>query len=270
MMKSFKIALLLALMLPVVADVSAARPSSTSSFKSGFSSGKSSSASPSRSSSSKSGGFGSFGGRSSTPAPAPRTPDAAPARSGGFGAFGASAPRQDSSATPQKSDSALSQRLSKGDAQANAIRTYDERKAAEAARNAPPPVPAAPSYAGNGGAQPGYNGPQPSYGPAPAPIIINNGNGGSGFGNIVTGFLLGRAMSPSHAHAGSYPGTVAGTAPAGTVAAPPGGNSFFMSVLRTFAWLAIIALVGWGLYFGWKFLRRGSAPSRANYSFDRN
>jgi len=265
MMKSFKIALLLALMLPVVADVSAAaRPSSSSSFKSGFSSGKSSSASPSRSSSSKSGGFGSFGGRSSTPAPAPRQPDAAPAKSGGFGSFG--------TATPQKSDSALSQRLSKGDAQANAMRTYDERKAADAARNAPPPVPAAPSYAGNGGAQPGYNGPQPSYGPAPAPIIINNNNGGSGFGNIVTGFLLGRAMSPSHAHAGGYPGagTVAGTAPAGTVAAPPGGNSFFMSVLRTFAWLAIIALVGWGLYFGWKFLRRGSAPSRANYSFDRN
>lgn len=266
MMKSFKIALLLALMLPVVTDVSAAaRPSNSSSFKSGFSSGKSSSASPSRSSSSKSGGFGSFGSRSSTPAPAPRAPDAAPARSGGFGSFGASAPRQDSTATPQKSDSALSQRLSKGDAQANAMRTYDERKAAEAARNAPAPapVPAAPSYAGNGGAQPGYNG--PGYGPAPAPIIINNGNGGSGFGNIVTGFLLGRAMSPSHAQA--YPGTVGST---GTVAAPPGGSSFFMSVLRTFAWLAIIALVGWGLYFGWKFLRRGSAPSRANYSFDRN
>ncbi|UUZ53810.1 hypothetical protein LP419_35290 [Massilia sp. H-1] len=34
---------------------------------------------------------------------------------------------------PQKSDSALSQRLSKGDAQSNAIRTYDERKAAEQA-----------------------------------------------------------------------------------------------------------------------------------------
>lgn len=268
MMKSFKIALLLALMLPVVTDASAfSGPSKSSSFKSGFSSGKSSSASSSRTSSSSKGGFGSFGSRSSTSStPAPKTPDAAPAKSGGFGAFGGS------SATPQKSDSALSQRLSKGDAQANAIRTYDERKAAEAARNAPPPapVPSAPSYAGNGGAQPGYNGPQPSYGPAP--IIINNGNGNSGFGNIVTGFLLGRAMSPSHAHAGNYPGTVASGVPAGTgaVAAPPGGNSFFMSVLRTFAWLAIIALVGWGLYFLWKFLRRGSDSSRANYSFDRN
>lgn len=257
MMKSFKIALLLALLLPVVTDVAAdSRPSKSSSFKSGFSSGKSSSASPSRS-------FGSFGSRSSTPAPRP--PDAAPARSGGFGSFGSSAPRQDSAATPQKSDSALSQRLSKGDAQANAMRTYDERKAAEQARNAPPapPVQPAPSY-NNGGAQ-------PNYGPSPAPIIINNGNSGGGFGNIVTGFLLGRAMSPSHAHANNYPGTAAtnGQANPGAVAQPSGGG-FFTSVLRTFAWLLIIAVIGWAVYFGWKFLRRGRAPSQANYSFDRN
>jgi hypothetical protein len=79
-------------------------------------------------------------------------------------------------------------------------------------------------------------------------------------------------MSPSHAQASGYPGTVAGV-PAGTgavSAAPPGGSSFFMSVLRTFAWLLILAVVGWALYFGWKFLRRGRAPSQANYSFDRN
>lgn len=264
-MKSFKIALLLALMLPVVTDVTAAtRPSKSSSFKSGFSSGKSSSASPSRSSSPSGGGFGSFGSRSSTPAPRPPALAPAPSR-GGFGSFGGSAPHQDNAAVPQKSDSALSQRLSKGDAQSNAIRTYDERKAAEQARNAPPPAPVqpAPSYGGNGGAQPGY-------GPAPAPIIINNGNHGSGFGNIVTGFLLGRAMSPSHAHANGYPGTAGVPASTGAVAAPPGGSSFFMSVLRTFAWLLIIAVVGWALYFGWKFLRRGSAASQANYSFDRN
>jgi len=259
MLKSFKIALLLALMLPVVTDVSAqSRPSKSSSFKSGFSSGKSSSASSSRN-------FGSFGSRSS--APAPRAPDAAPARSGGFGAFGGSA-----APAPKQSDSALSQRLSQGDAKANAMRTYDERKAAEQARTAPPPVPAqpAPSYAGNGNAQPGYGGPQPGYGGSQAPIIINNNNGGGGFGSLVTGFLLGRAMSPSHAQASGYPGTVAGVPGTAVQAAPPGGSSFFMSVLRTFAWLAIIALVGWALYFGWKFLRRGSEPSRANYSFDRN
>jgi hypothetical protein len=150
--------------------------------------------------------------------------------------------------------------LSKGDSQANALRTLDERKAAEQARNAPPPAPMqpVPSYGGNGGAQPGYG---------PAPIIINNGNGNSGFGNIVTGFLLGRAMSPSHAQVNGYPGAGGNN---GAAAAPPGGGSFFMSVLRTFAWLLIIAVVGWALYFGWKFLRRGSAPSSANYSFDRN
>ncbi|UUZ48222.1 hypothetical protein LP420_35860 [Massilia sp. B-10] len=87
----------------------------------------------------------------------------------------------------------------------------------------------------------------------------------------MTGFLLGRAMSPSHAHANGYPGTAGVLSHyTGAVAAPPGGSSFFMSVLRTFAWLLIIAVVGWALYFGWKFLRRGSAPSQANYSFDRN
>ena len=276
MMKPFKIALL-ALMLPVLTDVAAqSKPSKSSSFKSGFSSGKSTPASNNRS-------FGSFGGRSATP---PRAPSAEPRKSGGFGSFGGSAPRNDGAAAPaaRKSDSALSQGLGKGDAQANALRTLDQRRAAEQARNAPAPVPAGPApsdprYGNNTASNNGNYGGNSSSGnyggnggyhqPTSAPIIINNGNNNGGLVNVITGFLLGRATSASHAQTNGYPGAVT---PAGTVASAPApsGGGFFTSLLRTFAWLAILATIGWLLYFGWKFLRRGRAPSQANYSFERN
>ncbi|MES2743600.1 MAG: hypothetical protein V4754_21980 [Pseudomonadota bacterium] len=257
-MKSIQIALLLALLLPVVADVQAdSRPSRSSSFKGGFSSQR---AAP----------------------PPSRSRDAAPgptqsAKRGGFGAFGQAAPRQGGSEpdratgpapAPQKSDSALSQRLGQGNAEANALRTLDARRAAEQAANPPrdsrlPNGPAANGGLGGLGGPGGQGGPMP----APAPVIVQQSGGGGGIGNIITGFLLAKAMSPSHAGNNAYPGRVdnGGVATAG---AASGG--FGMTVLRTLAWLAIVATIAWLMYFGWKFLRRGKAPSTANYSFERN
>ncbi len=251
-MKSIQIALLLALLLPVAAQVQAdSRPSKSSSFKGGFSSQR---ATPPVS-------------RNRDPAPAP----APAAKRGGFGSFGQAAPRQGGSEpdggaapAPQKSDSALSQRLSQGNAEANALRTLDARRAAEQAANAPRNGPAGNNGLGGQGAP---TPPVPAPVPAPAPVIVQQG-GGSGIGNIITGFLLAKAMSPSHAGNNGYPGRVGNGGVAGQDAA--GGGSFGMTVLRTLAWLAILATIGWLIYFGWKFLRRGKAPSTANYSFERN
>lgn len=228
--------------------------------------------------------------------------------SGGFGSFGNAPARQDgaSQALPQKSGSVLSQRLDKSNAEANALRTLDARRAAEQAANAPRdirPVPSAqPSngqygtnnagqysgnnagqYGGNNAGQYGNNN-AGQYGgnrsgqyngtPMPAPIVVPQNNG---MGNAILGFLLGRSMSNSHANS-AYPsnpnnaGMAASTradSPAAAAEAPR-ERSLGMSLLRTFVWLVILSVVAWLAYFGWKFLRRGKAPSTANYSFDRN
>jgi hypothetical protein len=290
-MKSIQIALLLALFLPVAAEVSAdSRPSKSSSYKSGFSSQKSSSTSSNRSSSSSSATSG---------------------RNGGFGSFGNSAPRQERQAMPQRSDSALSQSMNKSNAQSNALRTLEARRAAQEAARAPKemqPVPAGPLPAngqsgqygnndsrrsadngqrnsggnsgyGSGGYNGGYNG-----GGMPAPVIVQQN---SGLVNMITGFLLAKATSSNQPRSNtnnSYPnnGSSSGAVSSDNsgMAAAAGANgipvqsqpksSWGMAILRTMAWLAILAVLGWLVYFGWKFLRRGKAPSTANYSFERN
>jgi hypothetical protein len=40
--------------------------------------------------------------------------------------------------------------------------------------------------------------------------------------------------------------------------------------MSTFMWLLVLATIGWLIYFGWKRLRRGKAPSAANYTFERD
>ena len=136
--KCFHALLVLSLLLPLAHGMAGASPSGSGSgsFKSGFSSQRSSpSASPSPSPSK--GGFGSFGKRSSSSSSA--SPADAPSRagSGSFGSFGRAAP-----ADTRRSDSALSQKLDRDAAAARALRTLDERRAAQAARdaarNAPP------------------------------------------------------------------------------------------------------------------------------------
>ena len=139
-----------------------------------------------------------------------------------------------------------------------------------------------PQYGGAGNGQnPQYGGAQPQggysgqYGNQSAPIIVRDNNN-NGLGNAMLGFLLGRSMSNSHANTNQgYGGSVATTGQVGTSSATVNApareeGSFFGSLLRVFAWLVILAVVGWLLYFGWKFLRRGKAPSTANYTFERD
>lgn len=244
MLKSYNVALVLALLLPLahVGTVDA-RPSSSSSFKSGFSSQRPSSPSKPSYSSAKSSGtsFGSFSRRSAPP-------DAAPQQNkspGGFGSFGRGA------ATPQKSDSALSRKLDRNTAEANALRTLDARRQAQAdaARDTRP----VPGYEQGRSA--------PTYAPPPVqqqqpPVIVRQD---SGLGHVIAGAMIANASRGAHANNNGYAG---GTAPA-----PSGGGTSFLGVFLT---LCVLALIGWGVYFAWRRLRRGREAKKPNYSFERN
>lgn len=253
MLKSYNVAFVLALVLPL-AHVGAvdAKPSSSSSFKSGFSSQRSSSPSRPSYSSAKSSGtsFGSFSrsrsASSSDAAPAPAQPSRS---SGGFGAFGRG------SATPQKSDSALSQKLDRNTSEANALRTLDARRQAQAdAARDTRPVP---------GYEQGRN--APTYAPPPVqqqqpPVIVRQD---SGLGHVIAGAVIANASRGAHANNNGYPGGYAG----GAAPAPSGGGMSFLGVFLT---LCVLALIGWGLYFAWRRLRRGREAKKPNYSFERN
>ena len=281
-MKRFQLALILALIIPLggnaLATTSPSHSGTSSSYKSGFSSQKSS-----RSTSNKQ-KFGSFNSKpaSAAPAPAPANASPAPASRGTFGAFGNSAnPAPDGQAPQSAGRSALSRDLQQSQSQANALNTLDAR------RNA---------ANGNGGqALPPLNdrvpgvdrAPQQPYGPAPvpygqqqpytqAPVIVQQ-SGNSGLGAAFMGFMLGRSMNAS-AHQGYYPsnGAANNTANGATVqqngsapAAP--AASFGSTVLRTFAWLVLLGVIGWAIYFVVRALKRGkSRRSGANYSFERD
>lgn len=279
MLKSHQFACVLSLMLALAHPGSAdARPSSgsssshsssssrssSSSFKSGFSSQRSapapsyasskSSAAPA--SSGRSGGFGSFGRRPASDAAPGGTPDAAPApsrSSGGFGSFGAGRP------APQKSDSALSQDLGRKAAEANALRTLDARRQAQAdtARDTRP----VPGYeqGGQGHAAPGY---VPPVAPQQqAPVVVRQD---SGLGHVVAGAVLANAMRGAHANNGGYPGNYGNT---GGRPGHGGGGSSFLGLFMT---LCVLALVAWGVYFLWRRLRRARDAKKPNYSFKEN
>ena len=287
MLKSHQFACVLSLMLALAHTGSAdARPSSSSSshsssshssssrsssssFKSGFSSQRSSSA-PSYASSkssaapASSGGFGSFGRRPASAAGSSNdgpggTADAAPApsrSSGGFGSFGGGRP------APQKSDSALSQQLGNKAAEANALRTLDARRQAQAdAARDTRPVP---------GYEQGRQGQgAPGYGPMPqqqAPVVVRQD---SGLGHVVAGAVLANAMRGAHANNGGYPGNYGNTGGygnAGSHAGHGGGTSF----LGLFMTLCVLALLAWGVYFMWRRLRRARDAKKPNYSFKEN
>lgn len=247
MLKSYNVAFVLALVLPL-AHVGAvdAKPSSSSSFKSGFSSQRSPSPKPSYSSAKSSGtSFGSFSRRSAPPDAAPQ-----PSRSsGGFGSFGRG------SATPQKSDSALSQKLDRNTSEANALRTLDARRQAQAdaARDTRP----VPGYEQGRSA--------PTYAPPPVqrqqpPVIVRQD---SGLGHVIAGAMIANASRGAHANNNGYPGGYAG----GASSTPSGGGTSFLGVFLT---LCVLALIGWGMYFAWRRLRRGREAKKPNYSFERN
>jgi hypothetical protein len=257
MLKTYQVAFMLSLLVPLVhVDAADARPSTSSSFKGGFSSQRSSPASST--SSSKSGGFGSFSRR-------PASSDAsvqAPKRSGGFGSFGSAA------ATPQKSDSALSQHLNRNASEANALRTLDARRQAQAdAARDTRPVP---------GYEPGASGQQaPSYAPPPAypqpqpqaPIIVRQD---SGLGHVIAGAVLANAARGAHANGNSgYPGAYPST-PAGGTMAPAPGRTGGVSFFGLFLTLCMLALAGWIVYFVWRRMRRAREAKKPNYSFERN
>jgi hypothetical protein len=261
MLKSYNVAFVLALLLPL-AHVGAAdaKPSSSSSFKSGFSSQRSSAPSKPSYSSAKSSGtsFGSFSRRSSSSSSSP--PDAAPPppsrSSGGFGAFGRG------SAAPQKSDSALSQKLDRNTSEANALRTLDARRQAQAdAARDTRPVPGYEQGA-SGRNAPAYA-PPPVQQPQP-PVIVRQD---SGLGHVIAGAVIANAARGAHANNNGYPGGYPSTNGAGTGSAAPAGGTSFLGVFMT---LCVVALIGWGVFFLWRRLRRGREAKKPNYSFERN
>lgn len=228
-----------------------AHQSKSASFKGGFSSQRQQSAQPSRQQSAppvqrsqgRSGGFGSFGG--------------APARNG------------------QASDSALSRRLDKNASEANALRTLDERRAAQqgAGRDTRP----VPGYEERQAAAPAgvpmpAPMPAPMQIPAPAPVIVRQD---SGIGQVATGYVLGRMANGGGSsngaqnlpNVGGYPGKIVGTA---TVDQAPAGRSFFGGVLHLLMWLIAAAAIFWLGYFAFRRLRRRRAANQPNYTFERN
>jgi hypothetical protein len=97
--------------------------------------------------------------------------------------------------------------------------------------------------------------------PSSAPVIVQQGN--SGVGNMIAGFLLGRAMSGEHSRQHEYRRRPDFDKPAIST----GGVLY--ALMRVLAWLLIVAIAATGVYFIWKYLRRGRAPSTANYAFER-
>lgn len=214
----------------------------------------------------------------------------------------------------------MSRDVDRSAAEANALRTLDQRRNAANNQPLPPlndtlrqpqPQPQPPSSVYRA---PGYPAPGPGYQQQPS----GNGNG---LMAGVLGFMLGRAMSQSNqpvshpttngsqqtqtqqqpgaagpvpapamadgAVVGGMPGLGDTAAPAATasVSVPPvaatapqpgaamlpaaaPAQSFMASVLRWFAWLSVISVLGWAcVYSVRKFRRLRAAP---NYSFERN
>lgn len=281
-MKVLQIALIAALLCApgghALAEANAAKYSGTSSFKSGFSSQKNNSSknnSPKAAPGKNNSSFGSFGARQRDAAAAPASPATpAPAadagsqaaKRGGFGAFGSGAASAPPSAPGQ---SAMGKDLAQSQAQAQALKTLDERRAAA---NAPAPLPPLDNRVpGAGQSAP----PPPNYGPQPynQPPVVLQQSGGNGMGAAILGFMLGRATA-SHAsgNQGYYPANAVPGNPGAGAVPQPGQHppaSFGGTVLRIFAWLLVLGVIGWLIYFALRFFKRGTARGNANYSFER-
>jgi hypothetical protein len=166
----------------------------------------------------------------------------------------------------------LSQKLNKNTAEANALRTLDARRQAQAdAARDTRPVPGfehgasgqqAPSYA----PPPVYPQPQPQ---PQAPIVVRQD---SGLGHVIAGAVLANAARGAHANGNNgYPGAYPSTPGGGTMApAPAPARSGGMSFFGLFVTLCMLALAGWIVYFAWRRLRRARDAKKPNYSFERN
>lgn len=285
-MKSTYFAVLLSFSLLFSCDLSAeARPASShSGTSSGFK-----------------GGFSSQKGNYGRSAPAPSPPPAQRSGPGFFGkAGGADAPPPQ----PSRSGSALSRDMEQNAAQANALKTLDARRNAQAAANNPPlpPLRDPVMRPQQPGQAPVYN--QPGYAqqnlPPQQPIIVQQPN--NGFMSGVVGFMLGRAMS--HPQPVYYPQNNGGQGNGGNNGGNGGGNggdwdsgqnttlagstgatgaaamtpvpqaapapSFGATVLRTFVWLALVSGLVWLVIYTVRKLRRLRSANAAHYSFERN
>jgi hypothetical protein len=184
----------------------------------------------------------------------------------------------------------MSRKLDRQNAEANALRTLDERRQAQAGRDAARPVP---GYGQPAGAQPdnsrmpppnGYgSGPAwvPAPAPAQAPIIVRQD---SGLGHVVAGAMIARSASNAHANnnsgGGYYPapsgggGDLAAQAGANGVdtaaGARAGSGSVLGAIFRTILWLLVLALAGWAAYYAWKRVKSRREANKPNYSFERN
>jgi len=263
-------ALALALLLPSAHGLADPRPSK--SFKSGFSSQRSSAPSSSR-----------------APSAAPR---------GGFGSFGRGAAPPDA----RRSDSALSRKLDREASEARALRTLDERRAAQAARNAPPQYDQGPRS--QPGYQPGYQqGPQPGYQQRNQPDYGSYqhqvpARRDSGLGPLIAGAVIGNMAANAHANARNNGqsqsqsqapapmepstwnggvGNVNGAAPAATggstaqapseaAKAPARGGSLFGTLFT----LALLVAIVWGAFVLVRRVRGKRKADKPTYSFERN
>jgi hypothetical protein len=263
-------ALALALLLPSAHGLADPRPSK--SFKSGFSSQRSSSSSS-------------------------RAPSAAPR--GGFGSFGRGAAPPDA----RRSDSALSRKLDRDASASRALRTLDERRAAQAARNAPPQYDQGPRS--QPGYQPGYGqGPQPGYQPRNQPDYGPYqqqvpARRDSGLGPLIAGAVIGNMAANAHANARNNSqtqtqapapmepstwnggvGSVNGAAPAasgGSAAGAPTGTANTAetaarggSLFGMLFTLALLAAIVWGAFVLVRRVRSKRKTDKPNYSFERN
>jgi hypothetical protein len=75
--------------------------------------------------------------------------------------------------------------------------------------------------------------------------------------------MIANASRGAHAGNNGYPGGYGG----GAAPASAGGGTSFLGVFVT---LCVLALIGWGIYFAWRRLRRSREAKKPNYSFERN
>jgi len=173
----------------------------------------------------------------------------------------------------------MSRKLDRQSAEANALRTLDERRQAQAR-----PVPGS-GQPDNAHMQPQGQGAGTTWVPAPAPtqapIIVRQD---SGLGHVVAGAIIARSASNAHANnnnngSGYYPapggggGDLASKAGANAVDASAddgdSGVSVSDAVVVIFGWLCFLALGAWVLYAGKKRVKRRRDANKPNYSFER-
>lgn len=257
----------LSLLLSLTAHTAHAGAAPQASFSRGFSSHAAAPRVPPTSS-----GFGTFGRRASAPPAAGgmNGTSGAAKSPGGFGSFSRDAGAGGVPA-PRQSDSALSRQLGADAAQANALRTLDQRRGNASAAPSNGAANGQAAGQGAGGMQsaaPGHAKGMPIPQPmpqAPTTVIVNQDRGG-GMGGVIAGAMIANSLH-AHARGGDYPAPADGGGAARHHAASSG------SALGTFLSLCVLAMLAFAVYLIWKRVRTARAAAAAekpNYAFERN